>query len=218
MMYTKDHLIKDMEQLIPKGFTVKHFFGSIQFERIEKDRQLAISIGYNQYPGSFYPKGMGASIKFHDVEDILNPILEKNQIQRNIENRTIHLNLKNIKEVNYSRFETEIHDEESFQVVAVEIKKIITKGAMPFFEKYNTLSTVADLLANKEPQEAVPYIQGAILFPKTILILKLANHPSFQTQMYLYYEALKQYAEKKEVYKQMLLVFENLFSNDLKKP
>jgi hypothetical protein len=204
-----------LSKLVNEDFSFDPNLGS--WERMRKIRIERINIGYNEYPGSYYPKGMGAYIKFNDVEDILNKVLDKYKIQQRYGNETIRSVLFNLEGVDYGKFKTKIHDDESFQVVAEEIKKIVKYGAMPFFERFQTLENVADLLADKTPEEVVPYIQGSILLPKTILILKIAKHKRFEEKLIEFREVLKQYTEKKEIYKQMLILYDNLFADDLKR-
>lgn len=129
---------------------------------------------------------------------------------------TVGKSLQAMEDINYKMFETDIHDEASFLLVANEVKKIIEKGVLPFFDKYSSLQSVADLLADKKPEEIVPYIQGPILLPKTILILRESRHPEYRKKLKEFFIVLKEYAEKKESYKPFLGVFNELFSEDLK--
>ena len=217
MVYLKEHFCKDIELLKPEGYNVKYSFGSVRFEKKEKDRLLRIGIGYNEYfPHSAIIKGVSAYIYIEGVEDVFSCFLDKYKIPKSYGDSTIRQSLMVVDEVNYSVFDSEIHDEKSFQIIAKELTKIIDYGALPFFEKHDTLEKVADLLSQKKPEEVVPYIQGAILFPKTILILRLARHPQFKEKLLEYRRVLELQAKKNEVYKNMLLVYDDLFSEDLK--
>jgi hypothetical protein len=205
---------KNLGDLVNDDFAFNADLG--KWERQKANRIEQIFIGYNEYPGSYYPKGMSVSIKFTEVEDILNKVLDKYQIQQRYGESTVHSVLHDIADVDYDKFKIEIHDESSFQTVAEEIKKTVEYGAWPFFEKYSTLDKIADLLVDKEPEEIVPYIQGSILFPKTILILKETKHPLYKEKLMKFQKVLEQYVRKEDRYKQMLNVYNDLFSKDLK--
>lgn len=157
------------------------------------------------------------SIHYPEIEGILMNSGDKSGVKQDYSQYTIQAQLGNLQNVNYQAFDTEIIDEESFALVTNEIKKIIEKGALPFFDKYKSLSSIADLLADKKPEDIVPYIQGPILLPKTILILKEAGHPEYQKKLGEFFLVLKQYADKKESYRPFLSVFNDLFSEDLEK-
>jgi hypothetical protein len=214
-------LIKELEKLVKptiSGFQYKKEIKGFSWTKKLHDRQEVIDIGYRTYyPNMFQLYTPFLYIYFNEVETILGEYLKEYDI-KNIWgiSRTIQRSLRDIEGIDYSKFETKIHDEESFQIVAEEIKKIIEYGAMPFFEKYSTLESVANLLSDKKPEEIVPYIQGAILFPKTILILKLAKHTTYEEKLIEFREALAIYAKKKEIYKQILMIYDDLFSEDLK--
>jgi hypothetical protein len=216
MVYNKESFNKHINAIIPDRFNRVETYCMFQKE-IHNHMEIIYYSHRDYFPHGVYIEGASAEIVFPEVESILNSLLDKYNIQQRYGNCTIHAALHNIEGIDYSKFNIEIHDDESFQIVAAEIKKIVKYGAMPFFEKYDTLEKVADLLADKTPEEIVPYIQGAILFPKTILILKIAKHKRFEEKLIEFREVLKQYTEEKEIYKQMLMLYDNLFADDLKR-
>ena len=215
MVYLKENFNKDINTLIPLGFTrVKKY---CQFEKKYDNRVETIYYSHRDYPPhGFYIDGISAEIYFYEVEEILKRYLEKYNIQNNYGNSTIHKSFVGIDKVDYTKFKIEIHDEATFNEVAAEVKKIVEYGAMPFFEKYETLTDVANLLATATIEEIVQYIQGGILLPKTVLILREANHPQYFERLKEFYIVLKEYA-KQERYASLLKLYEDLFSEDLKK-
>jgi hypothetical protein len=204
-----------LSKLVDEDFSFSPDWGKWELCRI--NRVERINISYREYPSSFYIEGLSASIIFSEVENVINEMLDKYKIQQKYGDKTIKESLHNIEGIDYSKFNIEIHDNESFQVLSEEMKKIVKYGAIPFFERYQTLKNIADLLADKTPEEVVPYIQGSILLPKTILILKIAKHEKFEEKLIEFRDVLVQYTEKREIYKQMLILYDNLFADDLKR-
>lgn len=217
MVYNKSDFKKHIETIKVNGFKIKSAIQAYLYEQKKNDRIETITISYRSYaPHGFYVDGVSASIYFNAVEEIIDPLLEKYQIKGQYGNTTIRKSFVRLTNVDYSKFQLEINNEASFNTVAEEIKQILNFGVMPFFEQYNSLLQVADLLAGKKPEEVVPYIQGPILFPKTILILKLTKHSSFMNKLKEYYDVLVIQSEKHEVYMQMLAIYKDLFFEDIK--
>lgn len=215
-MYTKKDFENQMQTLQFKGFNFKKEVQGFSWKQEIDSRVNQIIIGYKVYPGSFYMQTPFVSILFIEIENILKNSCENSGIRQDYSQYTIHAQLGNLQDVNYQVFDTEINDETTFLLVANEVKKVIEKGAFPFFDKCNALPMVANLLADKKPEEIVQYIEGPILLPKTILILREANHPEYKKKLNEFFLVLKQYADKKESYRPFLNVFNNLFSDEIK--
>lgn len=215
MEYKKENFNKHINTIIPNGFNKVGAY--CMFQKEMNNRIEIIYYSHRDYfPHRVYIEGVSAEIVFPKVENVLYPLLDKYNIQQRYGKYTMHTALHDIDCIDYSKLNIGIHNDESFQVVAKEVKKIVKYGAIPFFEEYDTLEKVADLLSDKTPEKIVPYMQGAILFPKTILILKIAKHTKFEEKLVEFREVLKQYAEKKEIYKQMLILYDNLFAENIK--
>lgn len=213
MVYLKNVFESQIQSLCPEGFEKDKNLSL--FKRVEKTNIKRIHISVNEYfPHSAQVVGVSVDIKFDATENILNPLLLKYNLTEGIS--TIGKVMNDVKDVNYSVLDTEIYNDVTFNIVAVEIKKILDIGVLPFFEKYNSLYNVASLLSDKKPEEIVPYIQGAILLPKTVLILKQVNHPNYKNKLVEFYQVLLQYAEKKESYRVFFKIFNELFGGDLK--
>jgi hypothetical protein len=142
MVYTKENYNRDVNTIIPIGFK-RMILNERVFIRAFSDKVERIDYAGREYfPHGAFLEGVIISVSFYSVENILNEILDKYHIKQRYGNSTIHAVLNDIEGIDYNKFETEIHDEASFQIVAEEIKKIVEYGAMPFFEKYDTLEKV----------------------------------------------------------------------------
>lgn len=217
MSYTKKDFEGQMKALLFEGFEFKKEVQGVSWKQEIGDHINQIIIGYKAYPGSFYMQTPFVSILFTEIERILKDSCDKSGIKQDYSQYTIQAQLGNLQNVNYQAFDTEIIDEESFALVTNEVKKLVDQFALPFFDKYQSLESIADFLADKKPEEIVPYIQGPILLPKTILILREAGHPEYRKKLSEFFLVLKQYADKKESYRPFLSVFNDLFSEDLEK-
>jgi hypothetical protein len=215
MIYTKEDFKRDIHQVGIKDFELKGVVQGWLFVRDLHYRSEKINISYRDYAAhGFYIDGVSVGITFTEIENILNPLLLKYGVAK--DTSTISKVMNNVNGINYSVFGTEINSQATFNIVATEVKKILDIGVLPFFEKYNSLHSVADLLYDKKPEEIVPYIQGAILLPKSILILKQAGHPNYRNKLTEFHQVLIQYAERKDIYKLYLKIFNELFEEDLK--
>jgi len=171
-----------------------------------------ISITFNEcFPHSVIFNSVSPSLFFEEIEQVL---MLKNQALGIDYNSidTLRLGSKGSNK-DYSIMDAEIENESQFLSIKQNIEHIIKIDCLPFFEKYKDLASVADLLSEFKPQEVVPYIQGAKLFSKTILILRETEHPRYEERRDEFYELLKELATRKEVYKQQLNLFELLFFN-----
>ena len=206
---------KDFENLImqlkPEGFDYKGSFGSVRFIRKESVRILTIGIGYNQYfPHSAVIKGISADIYFPEVENIL----EKYDLGE--ENKSAFGKaFQDLQDIDYEKLATEINSNETFSVVKNVVEDIIEKGVKPFLFRFTTLNEIANFLADKKPVEIVPYIQGSILYPKTVLIMKLANHADFKKRLIEFRNVLIENIDENKRYPILLEKYDNLFSEDL---
>jgi hypothetical protein len=214
MVYNKTDFKSHISTLQIEDFKFKSAVQAYLFVRTKPNRTETITISYKDYaPHGFYIAGVSAEIFLNEIEIILTPLLSKHGVKEVFQS-TIGKSFQGMSGVNYEVFNIEINNERTFGEVITEVKKIIDQFALPFLEA--SLQTIANLLADKKPEEIVPYIQGPILLPKTVLILKEAKHPEYKKKLSEFYLVLKQYADKKESYRPYLNVFNDLFSEDLK--
>lgn len=141
--------------------------------------EFKIVISYSGYPNMYKLFPASSYITFYDVETILQKGVNLIISNPYLTGYTIQNNLIGNQNINISTFDKIIRNPSDFEEVAVELQKTIELGTYPFFEKFDSLQKVADFLSSLSPYEIVKYIQGPILFPKTLLILKLVNHKTY---------------------------------------
>ena len=198
-----------------EGFTKKSVEQGVYWIADHTDIELSLYIGFNGSLDRYFLQSPFASIRFSKIEKKINSKLK--ELKFDIKENDYTIKNKSIEDsdFDYSIFETRIDNKECFDKVFKYEIEYINKSVLPFFEKYQDLNNVAELLSKLKPQEVVPYIQGPKLFSKTILILKETNHPKYEPKRDEFYEVLKKQALKKEVYKQQLQLFESLFYTEL---
>jgi hypothetical protein len=211
MVYSKTDFKKHIETIHIDGFKLKNSVQAYLFIRKQSDKTETITLSYRNYaPHGFYIDGVSVDIYFNKAEDILEQygLVEEYK-------STFGKALQDLKEVDYEKLTTEINSDETFNVVKNEVKNIIEKGVMPFLARFTTLEEIASFLADKKLEEIVPYIQGAILLPKTVLIMKIANHPDFKKRLIEFRNVLLEYASTNNKYQILLNKYDALFSKDL---
>jgi hypothetical protein len=177
-MWNKEKFNFNLSQLMGKDF--KFIPKQGKWEKRIDDRILNIYVGYNEYYfSSFYIKGISAEIYFPEIENILESFSLKHFPDKDYGNGTIHKSFVKLPNIDYSKFELEIKDQDSFDEVANEIKKIFEKGIVPFFEKYSTLKTVF------EETEIMPIeeLRNFIVQPlpkRRMVIKKVCNDENYQ--------------------------------------
>jgi hypothetical protein len=172
-----------LSKLVDESFVFIPDWG--KWEKQKENRIERLNISYREYSGNYYVEGMSSSIIFSDVEDILNEILNKYNIQQRYGDKTIRHSLHNIEGIDYSKFEAKIHDESSFQVVAEEIKKIVEYGAMPFFEKYQTLEKIHNHAKQLSLDEYSQFFSGYGSFKMMIIkrLLKINDYEDYSKKI-----------------------------------
>lgn len=212
MFNNKELIEKFKEKIIGEDFEFIEAIQGVCWLKEVNNSSLKITIGYKGYPGGYYLQSPFISITFHWIEQKIIESSKKLNLQYNEDDYTIKSKAIENSEFNYNIFENRIESEEKFDELFEAEFEIIKMGGIPFFKKYSDLSNVAELLSNLSPQEVVPYIQGAKLFVKTILILREAKHPKFEQKKQEFYEVLKKQALKKDIYRNQLSLFEELFN------
>jgi hypothetical protein len=183
-------LIKELERLIKPIVTdgYKYKKGNMVFlwTKNVSDRREDIILGYRTfYPNMFQLEKPSAYILFDEVENILNSILNEYGITQHYGDYTIKADkiIYPLEGIDYSKFETKIHDEASFQIVAEEIKKIVKYGAMPFFERYQTLEEVHNY-ANQLSLEEYSHFFSGYGSLKMMIIKRLLNVDDYESYSY----------------------------------
>lgn len=212
MIYNKADFKKHIEKIQIEGFKLKSAVQAYLFVRKQSDRIETITVSYRSYaPHGFYIDGISANIYFPEVEDLL----EKYSLREEYKS-TFSKAFQDLREVEYDKLTIEINSNESFEVVKNVVEDIIQKGVLPFLSHFSTLREIASFLAEKQPVEIVPFIQGSILYPKTVLIMKLAKHPNFQKRLLEFRNILSENIDESPRYPILLGKYDLLFSEYLK--
>jgi hypothetical protein len=211
MVYNKADFKKHIETIQLDGFKIKNAVQAYLFIRKLDDRIETITISYKDYsPHGFYISGVSANVFYPSIE----AILEEYGLGEEYKT-TISKSFQDIEGINYELLSTEINSDESFGIVKKVVEEIIEKGALTFLNSFFDLESIAGFLADKKPIEIVPYIQGSILYPKTALILKLANHHAFQKRLLESKNVLQENIDANKRYPILLEKFVKLFASDL---
>jgi hypothetical protein len=216
MAFNKKELDQSFKSFSIDGFIFKKEIMGYSWTKEYSNRKEKIIIGYRGYPDSYVIYTPTVDIYFNEVENIINPLLDEFNIQNRYGNTTIQKSLIKIEGVDYSKLETEINNQSTFDMVTDEINKIISLGAMPFFEKYTSLKTVNEDLTEMSEDELSNFISG-IIGVKLPLIKKLTYSSDFKTELlernaFYIGEAFKY----PQYFKDHEKVFDALFSEDLK--
>lgn len=216
MAYNNSDLDKSFKSIEVSGFNFKKEIMGYSWTKLHHDRIERIIIGYGGYPDSYRIYSPTVDISFEGIENTLNPLYEKYKIENRYGNTMVQRVLIGIKDVDYTKLQVEISNEESFNFVSQEVRKLIIIGALPFFEKFNTLQKVNEEICRLNEEEISSFISG-IVGIKVPLIKKLTGANDF----------LKELKERKRFYSDEVFkypqyfkdhnkVFNELFADDLK--
>ena len=215
MVYLKRDFHEQIASLCPEGFEKEESLTI--FKRVEQTLIKRIHISANEYfPHSAQIAGVSIDVTFTEVEGIINPLLDKYKIEKRYGNTTISKSLQNIDGIDYETLSAEITNGQTFSKAANELRKVIFKGALPFFEKFSEIKKVSEQLSLMSEEEISNFISG-IVGIKVPLIKKLAHAPDFQIELenrnrFYSSEALKY----PKYFKDHEKVFNDLFADDLK--
>ncbi len=212
MVYNKEDFKRHIETIHIDGFKLKSAVQAYLLICKQRERIEIVTLSYRSYaPHCFYVDGVSLDIYLAEVESIL----EEHNLAQEYKS-TFGKAFQDLKDVDYKKLATEINSDETFSIVKSVIEDIIEKGVKPFLARFNTLEEVANFLADKKPVEIVPYIQGSILYPKTVLIMKLANHPDYKKRLVEFRNILSDNIDDNYRYPILLQKYDSIFSEDLK--
>jgi len=211
MAFNKKELDQSFKMISINGFTFKKEIMGYSWTKEYPNREEKMIIGYRGYPDAYVAYTPTVSIYFPEVENVL----EQHDL-REEHKSTFGKAFQDLQGVDYKKLSTEINSDESFAIVKNIIEDVLEKGVKPFMSRFTTLEEIADFLADKKFEEIVPYIQGAILLPKTVLIMKLAKHPDFKKRLVEFRNVLLEYASTNNKYQILLNKYDLLFLEDLK--
>ena len=179
MVYTRASFNGHVKSIVPDGFS--QVGSESMFERIFADRKEVIYYSHSDYfPHGVYVQGVIVKTYFFKVEELLDKMFIASSVKNSYgDTGTISKSLINIEGINYKAFDIEIKDDDTFSSVASEIKKLIQKGAMPFFERYQTLQVVFEETENMPIEQMSNFIGQPLPF-RRMMIKKLCNDPGYE--------------------------------------
>jgi hypothetical protein len=211
MAFNKKELDQSFKSFSIDGFIFKKEIMGYSWTKEYANRKEKIIIGYRGYPDSYVIYTPTVDIYFPEVESIL----ENHDLGEEYKS-TFGKAFQDLQDVDYEKLSAEINSNESFAIIENEIVNILEKGVNPFLSRFTSLEEIADFLADKKPVEIVPFIQGSILYPKTVLIMKLAKHPNFEKRLIEFRNILSENVDASPRYPILLGKYNILFSEDLK--
>ena len=179
MAFNKIDIENSFKSLQIDGFKFKKEVMGFSWTKKNNSITERIVIGYGGYPDSYKIYSPVAEIYFDQVENILENFKKTHFPDKNFGNGTIQKSFVRLQNIDYSKFEIEIKDENSFNVVAQQIKQIIEIGALPFFKKLNDLMTVFEITETMEIEEMADFIVQP-LPQRRMVIKKLCNDSNYQ--------------------------------------
>lgn len=215
MTYAKRDFAQDVTRLLPSTFEFQHEAQGFIWIRQESGRKDILIIGYKSLPGGLQLRTPQVAIAFEEIEQRLNTLYDKYNIDQRYGDFTIQQGLGSVDGVDYGVITSEIIDTDSFTKVSSELNKLFAKGAVPFFQRFNDLCAISRHINELSTEELSLFISG-IVGLKVPLIKKLANAPDFLEELK---ERYKFYSDEVFTYPQYFKdhekVFKELFHDDL---
>jgi hypothetical protein len=186
-MYTVKELYTDIKRRSFTDFILNKDIMSYNWTQDRNGVIRRIGLGYRKYQSGFLLYPPNASIRFNKVELILENVLNKYNIKNTFNEFpqfTIKGNIHPVKGVDYEMFDRFISDSEyfsgtkAFDFVFDEAEAIVKYGAMPFFERYQTLENVLKE-TEKMPMKQMANFIGQPLPQRRMVIKKLCNDPNY---------------------------------------
>ena len=198
MAFNTIDLNNGFESIAVEGFKFKKEVMGYSWERENSDKMDRIVIGYGGYSDSFKIYTPIVGIFFKKVEEVLKPAYELSKVKGLYNHTTIHKSLINIEGIDYKIFDNEINSNKMFERVATEIEKLILKGALPFFEKYQSLKAVFEETEKMDIEKMSNFIGQPLPF-RRMIIKKLCNDPSYENYYKLILDFYKAEGAENEV-------------------
>lgn len=191
MAFNKKELDQSFKMISVDGFTFKKEIMGYSWTKKHPNREEKIIIGYRGYPDAYVAYTPTVTIYFPEVEKILENFKNIHFPDKHFGYGTIHKSFVKLQNIDYSKFEIEIKDENSFNEVALEIKQIIEIGALAFFKKLNDLMTVFEITETMKIEEMADFIVQPL--PQRRMVLKKlcndANYKEYVDWLIDYYKS-----------------------------
>ncbi|CEN52969.1 conserved hypothetical protein [Capnocytophaga canimorsus] len=128
-------------------------------------------------------KGFYYGINFIEMESIVSPILQKNElVGRAYKAENIDDSFYVEKEEKYNLSDSGVSIYESETIIEI-FNLFYTQESLPFFEKWHNLNVLYEYIKDKESREELSEILGQFWQFKKATILRLCNDPNYQNFM-----------------------------------
>ena len=213
MDYDQEARLADVRQLMPAGFALVQAVQAFGFVRTFEDRTETIWISYRVR--NFRFQGMSAEIRFAAVEDLLDPLLDKYGVEMRYGEVTVQTAFPRLAGVDYPRLDADIDSPDAFQRVAPVLTKLISEGALPFFQSNSSLEKINRAIDAMSEDALSVFVSGMVSI-KIPLIKKLVGAADFAVQLQKQSEFFQGEALKyPQYFKDYDKVFFELFAKDL---
>jgi hypothetical protein len=193
MAFNTGDLDKGFEIIKIDEFSFNKEIMGYSWTRTKANRIERVMIGYGGYPDSFKIYTPVVNIYFSEVENVFEKFKKEHCLNKFTGNSTIQKSFYKLPNVDSTKLKTEIKDLNTFNEVAIELKKIIEDGALPFFEKFNNVNAVFEESEKMAREELRNFIVQP-LPQRRMVIKKLCNDPNYQdytTRLIDYYKSEK---------------------------
>lgn len=187
-----DYINKDL-QLKEFHYTQKKEGKYIIFEYRKKSKKNIQNISFLQLKNKL--KGFFYGVNFIQMEKIIAPILEKNEIVGELykaENINDSFFVKKSSEYTLTDRGIDISNDSKIKEI---FNLFLINDALPFFEKWKDLTVLYEYIKDKTEEELWD-ILGQFAPMKKAVILRLCNDCNYQDFMNDYYEKQKEYYEE----------------------
>ncbi|MCK0206139.1 hypothetical protein ACQ1P2_04025 [Ornithobacterium rhinotracheale] len=187
-----DYINKDL-QLKEFHYTQKKEGEYIIFEYRKKSKKNIQNISFLQLKNKL--KGFFYGVNFIQMEKIIAPILEKNEIVGELykaENINDSFFVKKSSEYTLTDRGIDISNDSKIKEI---FNLFLINDALPFFEKWKDLTVLYEYIKDKTEEELWD-ILGQFAPMKKAVILRLCNDCNYQDFMNDYYEKQKEYYEE----------------------
>jgi len=184
--------VKDiLEDVFGSDFNVKLYSDACYIEFLHNENPASIAVGLITYPGSIKVRETCTIFKkFNEVESILQPILDKHNINLGFWKSTI------FKDYKVGQHEFDRDDFEAFRNVFEKIKLESLTHKANFLDQYKELHQVYESSEKMEVKEMVGFISQPLPL-RRMVIKKLCGDSGFESFCNQYIESSEKKAKAK---------------------
>lgn len=167
--------------------------GGVSFHSIDKNIRRGFGCAITNYHHFHICEGFNATIAFYDVENLISPVLVKNELLGNSvlkeKQSTIGLKIQNSIgiETPLSLTKIKITDESTLSEFIEIFKRVYDSEVTPFFSKWSDLSELKEFILNQTDDDILFSVLGSMMPFRKAAILRLCNSSTYQSYMDSFY-------------------------------